>query len=58
MNVPLAASDTLLHFGKGQTETILNLEPGTHTLQLVFADWLHIPHDPPLISKKVTITVK
>ncbi|MEE2813039.1 MAG: DUF4399 domain-containing protein, partial [Verrucomicrobiota bacterium] len=42
----------------GQTETVLNLKSGTHTLQLVFADWLHIPHDPPLISKKVTITVK
>ena len=58
MNAPLAASDTLLHYGGGQTETVLNLKPGTHTLQLVFADWLHIPHDPPLISKKVTITVK
>jgi len=58
MSAPLAASDTLLHFGGGQTETTLNLKPGTHTLQLVFADWLHIPHDPPLISKKVTITVK
>ncbi len=58
MNVPLAASETLVHFGKGQTETVLNLKSGTHTLQLVFADWLHIPHDPPLISKKVTITVK
>jgi len=58
MNAPLAASETLLHYGGGQTETVLNLKPGTHTLQLVFADWLHIPHDPPLISKKVTITVK
>lgn len=58
MNMPMAASETLLHYGKGQTETVLNLKPGTHTLQLVFADWLHIPHDPPLISKKVTITVK
>ena len=53
-----AASETLVHFGKGQTETVLNLKSGTHTLQLVFADWLHIPHDPPLISKKLTITVK
>ncbi len=58
MNAPLAASPSLLHFGKGQSETTLELKPGTHTLQLVFADWLHIPHDPPLISKKVTITVK
>ncbi|MDP7009761.1 MAG: DUF4399 domain-containing protein [Verrucomicrobiota bacterium] len=58
MNAPLAAADTLLHYGGGQTETVLDLKPGTHTLQLVFADWLHIPHDPPLISKKITITVK
>ncbi len=58
MNAPLAGSETLLHYGGGQTETVLDLKPGTHTLQLVFADWLHIPHDPPLISKKVTITVK
>ena len=58
MNLPLIASETLLHFGGGQTETVLNLKPGKHTLQLVFADWIHIPHDPPVISKKITITVK
>ena len=58
MTAPLAASETLLHYGKGNTETVLNLKPGKHTLQLVFADWLHIPHDPPVISKKITITVK
>ena len=57
MNLPLAASETLIHFGGGQTETTLDLAPGEHTLQLVFADFAHIPHDPPVISKKITIKV-
>ncbi len=47
-----------LHFGKGQTETVLELPPGRHTLQLVLADADHVPHDPPIMSKKITITVR
>ena len=58
MDQPLAASDKLKHFGLGQTETILELKPGKHTLQLVFADFAHIPHDKPVVSEKITITVK
>ena len=58
MNLPLAASETLLHFGGGQTETVLNLPPGEHTLQLIFADFAHIPHDPPVVSEKITIKVE
>jgi len=54
---PLPASDKLLHFGKGQTETELTLTPGKHTLQLVLGDQNHVPHDPAVISKKITITV-
>ena len=47
-----------LHFGGGQTEARLeDLEPGTHTLQLLMGDHDHMPHDPPLYSKKITITV-
>lgn len=46
-----------LHFGAGQTEVRLELPPGKHTLQLLLGDKLHIPHDPPLYSKKITITV-
>jgi Domain of unknown function (DUF4399) len=57
-SAPLPASDKIVHFGKGQTETTLNLSPGKHTLQLLFADLNHIPHSPPLLSKKITITVK
>jgi hypothetical protein len=46
------------HFGGGQTEVLLELEPGTHQLQLVLGDYLHIPHDPPLVSEPVTVTVE
>ncbi|MGE0582461.1 MAG: DUF4399 domain-containing protein [Steroidobacteraceae bacterium] len=55
---PLPATDHVVHFGKGQTETTITLPPGKHTLQLVLGDALHIPHDPPVVSKKITITVK
>ena len=49
--------DKIVHFGKAQTETTLTLPPGKHTLQLVLGDQNHIPHNPPVISKKITITV-
>jgi hypothetical protein len=58
LDAPMPATDKLLHFGKGQTETTLTLPPGKHTLELVFADYLHQSFDPPLHSKKITITVK
>lgn len=46
------------HFGGGQTEGVIELEKGDHTLQLILGDMLHIPHNPPVISEKITITVK
>lgn len=58
MDKPLPKDDQHQHFGAGQTETTLNLAPGKHTLQLVLGDQLHIPHDPPVVSKKITITVE
>jgi len=58
MSLPLPATDKIVHFGKGQTEAEVTLPPGQHTLQLVFANYLHIPHDPPVVSKPITITVK
>ena len=58
LDLPLPADDNHIHFGKGQTETTLNLEPGTYTLQLILGDKNHIPHDPPVMSEKLTITVK
>ena len=47
-----------LHFGGGQTETTLELEPGEHTLQLILGNHLHVPFDPMVTSEKITITVK
>jgi len=58
LDAPMPATDKVLHFGKGQTETSLTLPPGKHTLELVFADYLHQSFDPPLHSKKITITVE
>ena len=55
---PLPMNEHVKHFGKGQTETELTLAPGKHTLQLVAGDGNHIPYDPALASKKITITVK
>ena len=57
LGAPLPANEHVVHFGKGQTETTLTLSPGTHTLQLLFADANHVPHAPPLVSAKVTVTV-
>ena len=58
LTVPLPANEHILHFGKGQTETQLTLAPGSHTLQLVFANYLHIAQKPALVSKRITVTVK
>jgi len=57
LDKPLPASDHVVHFGKGQTETTLSLPPGKHTLELVFADFQHLSFNPPLQSKRITITV-
>ncbi|NEP76656.1 MAG: DUF4399 domain-containing protein [Okeania sp. SIO2G5] len=55
---PLPANDHIKHFGAGQTETELTLDPGKHTLQLILGNYAHIPHDKPVISTPVTITVE
>jgi hypothetical protein len=57
LGAPLPATDKTVHFGKGQTETTLHLSPGKHTLQLLLGDQNHVPHNPPVMSKKITITV-
>ncbi|MEL6648040.1 MAG: DUF4399 domain-containing protein [Pseudomonadota bacterium] len=46
------------HFGGGQTETVFDLPPGTYTLQMVLGDQYHIPHDPPVMSEQITVTVE
>jgi len=58
LNEPIPADDNHRHFGGGQTETTLELAPGQHSLQLVLGDWTHIPHNPPVMSEKITITVE
>jgi hypothetical protein len=56
--VGIPADDKHKHFGKGQTEAVVELPAGTHTLQLVLADHNHIPHSPVVQSETITITVK
>ena len=46
-----------LHFGAGQTEAEITLKPGTHTFQLLLGDKDHVPHSPPLMSPRITVTV-
>ncbi len=58
LDAPIPASDNYKHFGGGQTETTIELAPGKHTLQLIMGDLMHIPHEPPVMSRKITITVK
>lgn len=56
--MPIPADDHHVHFGGGQTETVLTLPPGTHTLQLELGDMNHVPFDPAVVSKKITVHVK
>jgi hypothetical protein len=58
LNAPLPNNDTIRHFGKGQTETEVTLSPGRHTLQLIMGDKSHIPLNPSVESKKITVNVK
>jgi hypothetical protein len=55
---PLPKDEQHIHLGQAQTETELNLGPGTHTLQAVLGDLNHVPHDPPVVSAPITITVQ
>jgi hypothetical protein len=57
LDAPIPADERHIHFGKGQTETVLTLAPGRHRLQLLLGDHLHRPHDPPVVSAPVAITV-
>jgi hypothetical protein len=58
LDEPIPNDKNHLHFGAGQTEARLELPPGRHTLQLLLGDAKHIPHDPPLYSKKITVNVQ
>lgn len=54
----IPADNNHLHFGAGQSEARVELPPGTHTLQLLMGDHNHVPHDPPLMSQKITVIVR
>jgi hypothetical protein len=58
MTEPIPSDRNHLHFGAGETEARIELPPGKHTLQLLLGDNNHIPHDPPVYSKKITVIVK
>ncbi|MDH3668990.1 MAG: DUF4399 domain-containing protein [Paracoccaceae bacterium] len=57
-NEPVPSDDNYRHFGGGQTQTTVELAPGSHTLQLILGDHNHVPHDPPVVSQKINITVQ
>jgi hypothetical protein len=56
--LPIPADENHRHFGGGQTEVSIELAPGPHALQLVLADYRHVPHDPPVVSKKIVVIVE
>lgn len=58
LSQPLPATEQIRHFGGGQTEAELSLPPGEHSLRLVLANYSHVPHDNPVVSDPVTITVR
>ena len=58
LKLSLPMTKNIIHFGKGQTSTNLELRPGKHTIQLLFADYSHTPHEKPLITDKITFFIK
>ena len=58
LDQPIPNDHNHLHFGLGQTETVVELPPGKHTLQLLMGDENHVPHDPPVMSRRITIYVR
>ena len=58
LGLPIPADEHHIHFGDGSTSTEIELAPGEHSLQILLGDYLHIPHNPPLVSVPVTITVE
>jgi hypothetical protein len=58
LDAPIPSDANHRHFGGGQTEADIELEPGTHTLQLLLGDYRHVPFDPPVVSERITIEVR
>jgi len=57
LDEPIPNDFNHLHFGAGQTEAIVTLSPGRHTLQLLLGDENHVPHNPPIMSKPIRVYV-
>jgi hypothetical protein len=57
LSKPIPSSSNHIHFGGGQTESLVELLPGSYSMQLVLGNMTHTPHDPPVISQKINITV-
>ena len=58
MTMPIPADKNHLHIGKGQTETIIELPKGKHSLQLLLGNYMHVPHEVPFVSEKIEIIVE
>jgi hypothetical protein len=58
LNEAIPVDEHHVHFGKGQTEAVVTLPKGSHTLQLVLGDWSHIPHKNPVMSERITVNVE
>jgi len=57
-SLPIPNDDKHRHFGAGQTETTIDLSKGSHTLQLILGNHSHVPHETPVVSKKITINIE
>ena len=57
LSKPIPSSSSHIHFGGGQTESLIDLMPGDYSMQLVLGDMTHTPHNPPIISQRINITV-
>ena len=57
LSKPIPSSSSHIHFGGGQTESLVDLMPGDYSMQLVLGDMTHTPHNPPIISQRINITV-
>jgi hypothetical protein len=58
LDLPIPADANYIHFGDGSTSTEISLSPGSHTLRMLLGDYRHVPHDPPVTSDIITITVQ
>ena len=56
MDKPMGSD--VMHFGGGQTEKLIKLEKGKHTLQMILGNYMHVPHNPPVVSEKIMINVE